>query len=350
MVKIIALLGRNSGDNSNAMGVQAALTAQYEAKGIEVDNELTSEEAAGNFLPDQRYILIAAGEAMLEPLARYKGPNVFTAWSGHEAPESLGNKERNLDSIHLPDYAVSPELRRRLDRKLVTTPHGVPHSLTGEMCDQDFKAAQNIPDAQRYSLVVLGGDDKDRKFTAEQARQLGLYEGQWAKDHGVTLLATNGPRTGGRENHKPDMELDLVSQAFLEGVAESGIPTSQGVFYPYLDDDKPSMFPALLGAVRAKPGSFAVMPGDSASMLTQAVDMLPRGSIEAYSTAAMNDNHRAQVARLNGMGLVNLWQKERVEPGHKPPSATDTVALHVASRAAECRFPSPQQAGRGRFA
>lgn len=354
MVKIVALLGSSDGDNSNALGVQAALSAQYEAAGVEVDDELTAEEIAGNFSPNERYILIAAGETMLDPLIGYKRPNVLTAWSGHEPPQEFMAKAKALDSVHLPDYTVSPQMRRTLGGKLVTTPHGVPHSLSEEMCLLDFTAAlamrgpQSVPDAQRYCVIVLGGDDKERKFTPQEAKELGLHEGQWAKDNGATLLATNGPRTGGRENHKPGMDIDPVSRAFLEGVAQSGIPHNQVAFYPYLDDDKPSMFTALLGAVSIKPGSLALIPGDSSSMLTQAVDILPKGTIEAYSTSAMNSNHHAQVARLSEMGLVNLWKKAPVEPGRKPPKAAESVAAHVASRAAECRFPSPQQAGRRR--
>lgn len=357
MVKIVALLGKNGGDNANAMGIQAALAAQYEAAGIPVENILSEDEAAGGLSPDERYIFIAAGKDMLSELASYKHPNVLNVWGGHEPTPALLLNAHKLDVVQLPEYTLNPVYKAVLRSKLAPTLHGVPHSLTAKMIEEDFRSATeksdpsgvHIPEAEKYALVALGGDADGRIFSPEEAHALGKAAGTRAQKENFMLLGTSSPRTGGRENHKPDMPLDAVSQAFLDGVRESGLPMDRTQFYPYYDDDKPSALPSLMGAVRAKPGSFALMPGDSATMITQGIDLLPIGATEIYETAAMGENHYNQVSHLLNKGLINKWQEPKLAQGQKPAPAAEMVADKVVERAHSMRIlPAPPAASQGR--
>lgn len=357
MVKIVALLGKNGGDNANAIGIRATLAAQYEAADIPVETGLSEEEIAGKLTPDKQYIFIAAGKEMLSELASYKHPNVLNVWGGHEPTPALLLNAHKLDVIQLPEYTLNPVYKAVLRSKLAPTPHGVPHSLTAEMIEEDFRSAIeqtgpadiHIPEAEKYALVALGGDADGRIFSPEEAQALGKAAGARAKEGSFILLGTSSPRTGGRENHKPGMPLDGVSQAFLDGVRESGLPVDRMRFYPYCDDDKPSAFPSLMGAVQAKQGSFALMPGDSATMITQGIDLLPIGATEIYETAAMGENHHKQVSHLLNKGLVNKWQEPELTPGQKPAPASEMVADKVIERARSMRFfPSPPAASLGR--
>lgn len=352
MVTIIALGHPDfSGDNANAMGAQAALAERYEQQGIAVETNPPQAELdalmEGHPLPGGQYIVIGAGAHWLETLAELKKPNVMTVWSGHEPPEGLLEKAQAIDVVHLPEYTLTAHLKTALRDRLVTSPHGVSHNLSRKTIDAAYEAMQSsaepVPqsDGNKYMLVMLGGDvSEDRKFSADEARQLGIRMGKTAHRNGYMLLGTNGPRTGGKGSHEPGMELDDVSNAFLQGLEESGLPPGQSAFYPFVRGEQ-SAYKGLLGAVANHSGSIALLPGDSASMLTEAIDTLPAGFAAAYPTESMDESNQQQLTALANGGYAFVEGLSAHMPDKKPDPAAQAIADKFCEKAQGRHFPAP---------
>jgi len=337
MIKVLALAHPDfAGDNANALGMQAALAEHYEQQGVPVETTATEEElaalTAGKALPDRQYVILGAGQSQLAHLEALKQPNVMTVWSGHQPAPELLEKSRALDVVHLPEYAVTAPLRTVLGHRLVTSPHGVPHSLTENIINTAYgKLAPSLPPAGKFLLVMLGGDTPpDGTFSPQEAFSLGQQMGNYATQQEFTLIGTNGPRTGGVGTHEPGMPLDEVSKSFLDGVNTSGLAAERQQFHPFVRGEE-SAYKGLLGAVKSREGSIAVLPGDSASMLTEAIDMLPLDSVAAYPTQAMQEIHHKQLKTVAEKGYATVAGFPAVIAAEKPSPAAKSVAEHIGS-------------------
>ena len=104
---------------------------------------------------------------------------------------------------------------------------------------------------------------------------------------------TNGPRTGRfdpetKEDanfHQKGGSLDPVTQVFMESLSDK----SRVRLYNF-EKGGSSLFKALLGVTSETKGSVLVS-GESTSMISQAIDTMPKGSVVLYNHGAMQDIH-----------------------------------------------------------
>jgi mitochondrial fission protein ELM1 len=330
MVKVIALQdGVHLGDDDNALAIAFGCAKGAPVEQINIHNP---QRLAEFLIPYDKedIILIGAGVQSL-PLLQAVGsqqelPQVKTVWSGHQHPVQLDQRAIGiLDNIVLPDYEIGHALKLLAQEKVISSGNSVPTTKTTDHIITAYESAVTqgtLPQAQHYIAVVLGGDavEKDgtvKSYSAEEAFAMGQMVGQQAVEHDYTVLATNGPRTGAysdgvrhEDAHQAGAPLDSVSQAFLAGLQAAGLPEQQQAFYNFTYGEQ-SALDSLLGAVASHTGSHILIPADSTTMLSEAVQTLPTGRLLAYDTSAMNDAHRQQVEQLVTEGRAYRLDSER---------------------------------------
>jgi mitochondrial fission protein ELM1 len=353
--------GLQIGDDDNARSIAASLGKMNNVEPIPINLNNPTELYKLN---QDEVLVVGAGSHSLNFLKELsKFDNIKTVWSAHQQPAIIdGAAIRAIDNIVLPEYEVGDALKRLCPEKLIELPFGVPNSLTQKQITAEYQQnAAQFPKADKYVAVVLGGDAKDKQgslkhYTEEEAYALGRISAQWAKDNNMVLLATNGPRTGAYdEQGNRDMQvhrdgvLDVVSQAFLRGTDEVGLPSSQMQFYDF-QFDKPSMFKAILGAVQQNEGSFAVLPAESTSMLTEAVENLSPQKVVCYEANSMSEAHHKQVSNLFENGYVykldvNAYQLEQPSnlATQSPMRSADIAAIQIDSNLRQTKYEKPLQ-------
>lgn len=330
MVQIVALVNdTNKGDSDNAHAVQSSIASQYERATLPFrtqryhlsDIQSLRQDIASH--PDEQFIVVGAGEQSVLPLASLSNmANVVTSWSGHQVPSNLNETTMaGIDTIHLPQSQTTHVMQHILGDRLVTTPHGVPVSKTFKTFEDAYhheRDALDIPPANQYLSIVLGGDaptkeGEIRHYTAEEAYALGKWMGHHAVQTGAVVLATNGLNTGKYDPvtqqeipdaHQVGAGLDGVSQSFLQGLQEAGVPVDKQRFFD-CKHGQPTALNAMMGAALTHQGGFVVMPGESTSMLSEAVENFPPGRTISYMTQAMNNAQIKHNASLKGAGLIH---------------------------------------------
>ena len=379
MTHIIALTDDvHKGDNDNALAVQASLADSYKQEGYAIalnQYNIAEIDALTAHIKQNReegHIIIGAGSQSVEPLLKLDGlPNVVTSWSGHQAATILmeGDAINKIDSIHLPRYAMPQQLRTQRN-KVVETMHGVPNAKTAANFLTAFKQAHEnglkIPQAESYITVVLGGDAPDagyeraspeekknhlHHFTVEEAWNLGKKVAWEAERENAVVLVTNGPRTGkydaeGKPKTNPGTQDDPFLQAFEQGFQLNHPGTMAEpklVKYDFHKGER--AYDAIMGAAILKDGA-VFLPGESTSMLTEAVECCNPGKVVAYKTNAMNETHERQSDILFNAGLIHKADADAIiHTPHithrRPERAADTVAKHVANIARDKALESP---------
>lgn len=191
-------------------------------------------------------------------------------------------------------------------------------------------------------LILLSGDAPDANgnmqyYTSEEARVLGRTLGEFAQQHELQMLVTNGPRTGQHSPvtheklpvHQQNSDLDQVSKTFLSAALEY-IAKKDLVFADF-KIGSPSLCDEFLGAVLVK-GGVAVVGGESTSQIAEAITVLGR-KVYIAGNKAMNINHENHVKSvlshkyandleelLNSTGVQNIQEQEQI------PSDSSLVA------------------------
>ena len=363
-VNIIVLVNEtNKGDDANSLATGREIKKLFEDQQISVTEHITNADDVESFIhPNKRNIVVAAGEHHIKTLYALKqNPNVngevYTSWSGHQITETLLNKTGNIDSIALPKHALNEENHHQLSAKctnLIETV-GVAHNTQPEDLEKEYKKLKShLIESDKYYMVMLGGDATDptgkmQYYTPEEAHKLGKYIGEQAKKNNAVVLGLNGPRTGkynpntGEKllTHKNGCDLDEVSEAFIAGLKESELNENTDFqFFDFkFDETKINTYQAVLGAVRAKPESHVYMPGDSTSMISEACDLSPSGSVTVFRNGAMNMTHHSHVNSVHAEGYTSVLSKNmeeerslnqnNTESKSKPLSAAAVVAKRV---------------------
>nr|MBP9692476.1 hypothetical protein [Alphaproteobacteria bacterium] len=78
-------------------------------------------------------------------------------------------------------------------------------------------------------------------------------------------------------------------------------PENQEWVLPY------NSFELVVGALRATNG-IILIPGDSTSMISEAIDMLPLGKVIVYETHAMNEIHKAHIISELALGRISILE------------------------------------------
>lgn len=376
-VNIITLVDDvHKGDDANALATSGEIEKLFKSQEATVTSATVSQSDIESALNPSKYnIVVAAGEHHIATLCALKQNSslqgkVYTSWSGHQTSETLSKAASIIDSIALPTHVLGKESRNILQSrhaKLIETV-GVAHDTKPEdLLPQYEKWSQSIIESNKYDMVVLGGDAPDEKgdmhyYTSEEAFNLGQYIGLQAIESGAVVLGTNGPRTGKhnpdtgevllshRELHPEtkeplDYQLDAVSMAFVRGLEKSGLV--KGKNFQFFDfkfgkDGVVSAYQGLLGATVAKVGSHVYMPGESTSMVSEACDLLPNGSVTVFDNGAMSGAHMNHIDSVYTQGYTHRLSTElalspqisrEVEgkdmEARRPLSAAATVARSV---------------------
>ena len=227
--------------------------------------------------------------------------------------------------IVLPSHA-SAEIRAQLGVKLIETT-GVAHNRHPEESDKVYEAwgKRELPICKRYLGVILGGDapiPRSAKtmnlFTEKDATQLADYVFQNGKE--TCILVLNGPRTGKHDLDQKEISIvhrkgysDRITELFKQKLSEKGIknvkvfdfqhntPENREWVRPY------NAFDLVVGALRATNGKI-IVPGDSTSVISEAIDTLPPGKVIVYEDSAMNEVHKAHLASELKAGRIKILE------------------------------------------
>lgn len=333
----------NAGDHNQALGIGAAFEKLSSEKvSIEDLNArlLTSleiKDAIERDLAQEKVVFIGTGEGGMDSVMYLPNdPNLITCLTSHMPFDQHKYKTllEKADFIALPTH-VSSNVKEEFGEKLIETT-GVAHNRRPDMTTYD-EWQKELPAADIYLGVYLGGDaptpEKEIKhFTEEDASRLADYvivKAQEINRTGldVCVLVLNGPRTGKHDAEGKEIvsahrggESDHITKLFGDKLADSGIEYKIFDFQHNTPENKEwvtayNAFDLVAGAVRTTKGKMFV-PGESTSVVSEAIDVMPSESIESmppgkvlvYHNAAMNDAHRAHIASEREAGRVSVLE------------------------------------------
>lgn len=309
------------------------------------------------------YIAISSGNYGLDALSTIKkqNGNGITIWVSHQVLDGLKARVKQeagvqgIDVIALPGTAIDAYQAEALARggSCVLRTMGVSHTMTRIGSIEAYQAMRNqFPIASRYLLVVLGGDTQStcgqhwRYYSEKEARYLAEYVADWMQREPLTLLVSNGPRTGkfeplsGKERigvHRNGVA-DPVTQVFMQVLRQRKIAASLIDFH--YEDTHGIRLNALLGAIASHPDSYALLPGESSSMIAQALAVLPKGSLTLFSHSAMNEVHYREFAALHTYGLVGILKLAQDQYLAQPSHGNSIVYQEAAAQIVDAIYGS----------
>jgi len=342
----------NVGDHNQLLGIATAfekLSVQHSQ--VEDLNTKTTTPAQikakiESDLHREKIIVVGSGEGGIEGIKDLSAnPNLTICLTSHMFLE--GYKDPSLlekvNFIALPIH-VSAAIKDKLGTKLIETT-GVAHNRQPEAADQAYAewGQKELPGCKTYLGVVLGGDapvpgpSKDIKlFTEEDATHLANYVAQNADD--ACILVLNGPRTGKYDSEKKEImtvhrngNSDRITELFQKKLAALGVENVKVMDFQHGSQTPYNSFDLALGAVKATYGKM-VVPGESTSMVSEAIDTLSPGQVLVYENSAMNKVHQAHIASELAAGRVSVLKNyQTVEApqsteGKPSSSAADTIA------------------------
>ena len=226
--------------------------------------------------------------------------------------------------VAVPKHALETPLANILKsfpEKIIKT-NGVAHNRNAKEIDQRYLAAPElIPKHAFYLAVILGGDaptpeNNIRLFTATQARTLAQYVAK--VHHKRHVLITNGPRTGKydpstfeeiKTAHRTG-EKDFITQAFIDELIKGDVSAEHFTLFDFqFNSVSDHMMDILFGAIRAT-SSEILLPAESTSLISEAIDVLSSNSTIVYETTSMNKIHKAHIGIEFKEGRIRLLSKD----------------------------------------
>ena len=344
------------GDSDNARSISNALQTQFSGAGKvktveiivrskeeqEINKEVLLQKINKNTNYDEIIVIGAGldGINAIDIINSKQDPKFKFVWSGHQLIKEVENSLSKLSAVVLPEYALEESKKAEIRKhvKLIET-LGVPHSTKKE---DVIKAAEKwletgrIDKASKYLVICLGGkvpsdQDGEHNYPAAEAEKLGRYAAKIAKDQNMMILATDGPRSGKE-----------VSEAFLRGtnaiLSDSANSLNTYIkgkfkFIAYNDPAGSSINP-FFGLALLNKGSIAIIGGESASLVTKAVNLLP-GRVYIEENSAMIEIHKKQVEILirNGEAKALQFTNTKLEPYdisvEEIPNDAETAAKEI---------------------
>ncbi len=347
----------NAGDVNQVEGIKTALLEGSPKKmAVEfLDSRepgLIMQKVEDDLANKHKVILVGAGEGGIDGIEGLPPhPNLITCLTSHMLLDRYKDPVL-LDKttfIALPIH-VSAADQRLIGSKLILTV-GVAHNRNAATVEKTYKQwAKELPDCGFYLDVVLGGDAPlpppakgMKKFTKTDALDLASYVTSLAQEKDACVIVSNGPRTGkydveGKEVltvHRKGVS-DPISEAFIQKLKDNGVrvtffdfqhktPENEKWVKPY------NSFDLMLGVLQNHEGLFLV-PGDSTSMISEAVDSLPLGKVRVYKDGAMNDVHNAHVEselsanRISVLDHYNILKEHEFRVCGTRFTAANTIA------------------------
>jgi hypothetical protein len=321
------LVGIAQQTRSQLLGLKSDFEiSEYNLQNLEelVHNIKTSQEKS---------ILIAAGTYGIEAIKLLKSNkdisdkvlaiHVFhqmidSKENGQFAVLKTGNQD-GADIIALPSHVLNENLLKRFESsktKLIQT-IGVAHKTTKEDIKKSYDEHKNIlPESSKYLGIILPGDAPDsagriKYFTTEDATK--LVGNIFKKFPDYFLLISNGPRTGKHDtktgeisrNHIDNI-MDPVTKQFITILDQNKIKYKLFDFQRGTSSYKNLIF----GTISHSKDNIMLIPGESTSLISEAVDLIPSDQVVIYSNVAMNDNHKKHIMSEFEAGRASIMDIE----------------------------------------
>ncbi len=286
-----------------------------------------------------KVIVVGAGEGGIDGIQQFpQNPNLMICLTSHMYLERYKDPEllKKVMFIALP--AHDPE-RQQVGDKLIET-IGVAHNRQAKDANSTYENYKSeLPQADTYLGVVLGGDaptpTKEIKlFTKEDVEKIVPYAIQRARETKATILVLIGPRTGKHTPEKQEIptahrdgKLDAVTAHFKE-ILEANLGKERVKVFDFQFDQKLpyNSFDLVLGAVKVANGEL-FMPGESTSMISEAIDVMAPQRIIVYENSAMNEVHHAHFAsELMAGRVITLLTIPPLTANELFPSAAEIIA------------------------
>ncbi|MBI2707790.1 MAG: mitochondrial fission ELM1 family protein [Proteobacteria bacterium] len=354
----------NAGDVSQVEGIKAALLNISDSKISSefIDSrrmDIILQKLDATLASNEKVILVGAGEGGVDGIESLpSNPNMITCLTSHMLLERYKDPILldKLTFIALPTH-VSLKDKELIASKLIETV-GVAHNRTPEGTEKTYNDwSKELPVCSSYVGVILGGDAPLpppakglKRFTENDALNLANYVVPLAKEKNACVVVLNGPRTGKYDANQEEVLTvhrqgysDPVTEFFLQKLQEA---ETQVAFFDFQHKTpenaqwvKPyNAFELVVGALQTQEGLLLV-PGESTSMISEAIDTLPSEKVLVYKNAAMNDVHEAHVASELAAGRVTVLENYRhinklqSSPAGPPSSAAMIIAQRLLDEA-----------------
>lgn len=341
----------NAGDHNQALGIAASYQTltQYKTKVIDlnakVDTPLSIKEKIEADLVNGKVIVVGTGEGGIKEIKKLTpNPDLMICLASHMFLKDLADPTvlGKVNFIALPSHIPTAD-KLQLGSKLIETT-GVAHNRHAEVADTLYKKwGKMLPlTCKKYIGVALGGDaptpsHKINFFTEDDATKLAQYITKHAKNACVVIV--NGPRTGKHDKngteiltaHK-DGKLDSITSKF-KNLLEAKLDAKNVKVFDFQFNKKTpyNAFDLMAGAVRATKGTM-IVPGESTSTISEAIDLIPHGHVVVYNNSAMNESHKTHVQSELAAGRISIlenYQDIKSPPptiGKPKPSAATVIA------------------------
>jgi hypothetical protein len=367
MINIYIISDKNFvGDRSNLLGVANSTESYFKKHNQKVgvyEHEIEDLELVKNNIirSKNKSIILSCGPYGITAISYLKADpkvasNSIAIHLSHQIFDSNHSKHTSLvqkqdysgaDLIILPSHVLD-DLSIKLmtsDKTQLLQTIGVAHNTYSSDIEKAYERDKNLlPKSHKFLGIILGGDAPDSNgkiyyYTPLESAKLAMLVSKLAKSENYTVLVTNGPRTGKHDvntgkvmDFHKDGKIDPVTQKFIE-VLDVG-----NVNYKLFDFQKgqPSYKELIFGALMKHNGSKILVPGESTSMISESIDLLPKGSIIIYKNEAMNIVHEKYVesefenGRASIMGL-DMKIKTPAEVSNFTHSARDLAAEKIYS-------------------
>ncbi len=317
------------GDKNQALGIQNSL------------RELKAEL--------HRPVFLAVGSFGLKEILKQSRKDKFLVYVSHQESSDLFQLINKIDILALPHHSVSNSLRKAIKNsstKLIETV-GVAHNLKKDDLKKEWKQNRTqFPNAKKYLVVMLGGDSLNADnihwtlFNKEDAKKLAHFLIKKAKKENFYILVFNGPRTGmhdekgeiDKEAHRGN--LDKVTNVFVKELKKSKFTLLD---FQY---DKANLYKASLGLILQEDykHSVVLIPAESTSMVSEAVDTVDTENIWVYEHSASLATHHRHVSLENDFGRIGklldkgfrlVSRKKIAESKLKKISAAKVIAMEI---------------------
>ncbi len=338
----------NAGDHNQVLGIADALEKMSKEKptvqDLNIKTALSDEIKDGveKDVPKEKVFVIGAGEGGIDGIKDLVAhpQNLLICLTSHMFLERYKDPAvlSKVDYIALPSHALkqNPEL---IGNKLIETT-GVAHNRQADALDKAYAewGPKELPSCKTYLGVILGGDaptpppTKDINFfTKDDAIKLADYVSKNAKD--TCILVLNGPRTGKYDTSKNEVLTvhrngvsDPITEIFQKRLKDNGVKTIKVFDFQHNTPENKkwvlpyNSFDLVAGALKATEGGILLVPGDSTSMISEAIDILPPKTVLVYKNGAMNEIHEAHVNSELNAGRVSVLENYQTITAPAPDS------------------------------
>lgn len=258
---------------------------------------------------------------VFEQLSAKKISDVKTLALGHQWTMNYSTLLGKVTWIAAPDYAIPNSFTNESTTKIIRT-NGVSHAVTQESLRVEYESYKtHLPLTLADHVIILGGDAPteegiQKRFTEVDASELAMTILREKKDG--TFYIVNGPRTGKFDknlkeikNIHKDERIDAVTTTFIETLKKQGIPESRIKLYDFKFGQKSLYIPILAAAfVHNVP---VWVPGESSSMICEAISVIPPEHLIVYDNHAMNETHRKHVDNVYKQGRAKHYQNGKIK-------------------------------------